>query len=199
MVPPGADANLDELELGLGGAVLVQYDARSNCARIRFACVLRENLPPERDPTQQENQEESKKEETEPALVPDLVDRAVAAAHARAVRQGHLGGCSAVLATLARRNDEKNHAKQQEDDNSKTMVPFLWQETASQFGFLAVLGVMMAEGQMAVLRSDDIPISETGGLHLPAKLVVEYAKFCGEPPSHVAQLAARKFFPLAPL
>jgi hypothetical protein len=50
-----------------------------------------------------------------------------------------------------------------------------------------------------VLKSDDIPASEAGGLHLPARLVAEYARSCGEPAQLVEHLQTRKFFPLSPL
>ncbi len=173
MEPPGQVTNLDDIQLVLAGAAVLRYDARSNCATLMFAFARPE--PP------------SSGGESTPTLSSALLERAVASVHARAAQQGHIGGCSAMLTTLAPL------------PNIDSPLPsFLGLESAASLGFLAVSGVsLFGAGQLAVLRSDDIPCSETGSLHLPAKLVAEYARSCGESAERVAEWSARKFFPLS--
>lgn len=177
MVPPPPDAELDEVQLVLAGAILMCYDVRTNCARVAWAWA-RDEKPPE--------------EPGAPTLARALLERGVAAAHSCAAREGHLGGCSAVLAAL----------KPPLAAHASPAFPTLddGPASAAALGFLAVSGVLLGgEAQLVVLKSDDIPMAETGGLHLPARLVAEHARSCGEPASRVEILAARKFFPLAPL
>ncbi len=78
-------------------------------------------------------------------LASALLERGVAAVDGRAIEQGHLGGCSAVLVALA----PLNNGEKEEEEEKSGMQPFLTHATASTLGFLAVTGVKLSAGQLA--------------------------------------------------
>jgi hypothetical protein len=81
-----------------------------------------------------------------------LLERGVAAVDGRAIEQGHLGGCSAVLVALAPLNNGEKEQEQEEEEEQSGMRPFLTHATAATLGFLAVTGVKLSAGQLAGKR-----------------------------------------------
>ncbi len=74
----------------------------------------------------------------------------------------------------------------------------LTRATAGALGFWEVAGAQLGPGDaLLVLETPDIPRSETGGLHLPARLLEDYARSAGLSRAAAERLVgSRKFFPL---
>lgn len=168
--PPIEDVDVDALQLELVAVLLLRYDPRLNIARIVFDCA---------------------RASAEAGLSQDLLERGVAHVEAAAIRSGHLGGCSAVLVSVT-------SGEERLLGPVTGMKPVLTRASAAALGFWEVAGAQLGPGDaLLVLETPDIPRSETGGLHLPARVIEDYARSANMPAAAVERLVgARKFFPL---
>ncbi len=171
LMPPRVDdVDMDSLQLELVAMLLMLYDPALNMGRIVFDCA---------------------RASAEAGLSQDLLDRGVAQMEASAIRCGHLGGCSAVLVSVATGEETLLGPV-------TGMKPMLTRASAAALGFWEVSGVQITPSDaLLVLETPDIPKSETGGLHLPARLIQDYAVSIKMPPKQMQSLVgSRKFFPL---